>query len=291
MKKQILYFTILLQATNITLSFDPLSIGLFAGAVSLFSARQRALDQNKNTTVYQYNPNEIKFKHPQAIIIEQLDNNDFCDQNGQVTQKVKDLTDSNFTKNPEFLENLKKSKAGLKYYNDNAFLLSKNEHKIDSSTKDAWWATQIESSINYVKENVTIDENKKAFGQAMQNLNRPKALSLNQDTNETSINSDQILSESKDYLPYYQQIYEKHKNAPNPWLVTTEEFSKIVTYTPVETKFIQIAILDKTKQVPLTEAISAYRQFPWLARFKKPESFSNETTAYSKAQHIFKEQE
>ena len=74
MKKQILYFAFLLQATSITLSFDPFSMGLFAGAVALFSSRQKALDENKKTPVYEYDPSKVKFEHPQDIIAKQLKN-------------------------------------------------------------------------------------------------------------------------------------------------------------------------------------------------------------------------
>ncbi|MGZ6254782.1 MAG: hypothetical protein ACXWL5_02250 [Candidatus Chromulinivorax sp.] len=278
MKKQILYFAFFLQLTNITLSFDPLSIGLFAGAVSLFAARQKALDQNKNETAHQYNPNTVEYKHPQPIIAKQLKGKPFFNEYGQLTEDANALIDTNFTKNPEFLENLKKSKAGVEYYNDNTTpLLKSNPH-----LKDQWWVTQIKSAINNSIKNVTIDQEKEMFAKQIENANKPKALSLNQNTNETSINNNL----KHKYYESYLQTYKKHKNAANPWSETTQEFSEIVTYTPVETKFIKVAKLDAS--VPLTR-IPAYRQFPWLARLlTTPESFSDETTAYSKSPYLYK---
>ncbi|MBX9837780.1 MAG: hypothetical protein K2X69_05605 [Silvanigrellaceae bacterium] len=291
MKKQILYFTLLLQVTNITLSFDPLSIGLFAGAVSLFSARQRALDQNKNTTVYQYNPNEIKFEHPQDIIQEKLADKPYFDKNGELTQEAKNLTDKLFFNNSEFLNNLKTSKEGLNYYADNTDDLHKSTHQKNKGLKDEWWMNKLREIITSKKKSVNTDSSKENGANLVTKNIQKQITSYKTDIDFNTAN----LSENgKPYLETtdlqnFSLIFknEKKKNPDNFLNSAITKFSTKTIYQPRKDEFLQVAELNES--VPLV-TIPAYKPFPWLARLKKPESFSNGTTRYSSVKYIFEEE-
>ncbi|MGZ6254781.1 MAG: hypothetical protein ACXWL5_02245 [Candidatus Chromulinivorax sp.] len=295
MKKQILYFTLLLQVTNITLSLDPLSIGLFAGAVSWFAARQKALEENKKTTVYKYDP-KIKYEGMQIIINKELAvaGKPFFDQNSYATPEANKLAEKLFINNDKFLKDLKNSITGLNYYENNATSSEKKCHQTSSLMKALWWQDKLrEITLNPGKLNVTTDNTKKAAAESV--LNNIKK-QLNHDKEKLDFDKANIDDTGKSYmtkedLKKFKIIYatESRKDRHTWFKESIRQFSKTTSYDLQEKQYFEIAVLDKTNQVPLTTIHPYYIQFPLATPLlRTPESFSDETTAYSSTQSLFK---